>query len=146
MFVEVDAKVLEEMVHTDLQRILMLSDGSNTNRVLMNFYIDNSNRRIEFALLSGGSVQANMGYTTTEGNKVYKIAVAYAANDFVLYIDGVQQGSDTSGSTFSGTTLNRIDLGRDWNNSIAGTQANPIKQALVFKTRLSNADLATLTA
>ena len=63
----------------------------------------------------------------------------------MLYVDGVQRGSDTSGSTFSGSTLNQIDLGRDWNGGIASTEANPYKQALVFKTRLSNEELAALT-
>ena len=69
----------------------------------------------------------------------HKCAIAYAANDFVFYVDGVQVGTDTSGtpsgfSTFALQYYNSTYLGQQYVNSVA-----------IFPTRLTNAELASLT-
>ena len=69
----------------------------------------------------------------------HKIAIAYKQNDFALYIDGVLIGTDTSGNV---PALNYLTLG---GAADPGQTLQNIKQALIFKTRLSNSDLATLT-
>jgi hypothetical protein len=60
------------------------------------------------AFVYNGSTQANILSTSTytSGDDL-KIAFAYKANDFTLYINGVQEGSDTSGSipTLSSNSL-----------------------------------------
>jgi hypothetical protein len=71
-----------------------------------------------------------------------KIALAYKNNDFALYINGVLAGTDTSGSV---PTLDRLYVGRYFANTTYNI-ASGIKQVLLFPTRLSNADLAALTA
>jgi hypothetical protein len=71
-----------------------------------------------------------------------KIAIAYKNNDFALYINGVLAGTDTSGTV---PTLNRFYVGRFYANTSYNI-ASGIKQVLLFPTRLSNADLAALTA
>jgi hypothetical protein len=71
----------------------------------------------------------------------HKIALAYKSNDFAIYLNGSSVYTSTSAATFS---LSQLDLGTFLNlNTQLG---DGIKQALLFKTRLSNADLATLTA
>jgi hypothetical protein len=143
LFVEVDSKVALQLELNGTQRALMVSDGTNTNRILMNFFRNSSGvTQIESNLIKSTS-QASFASVITE-NKTYKIAFAYKANDFVFYINGVQIGTDTSGDTFSAGTLSRLDVGQDF----AGTlqQSNPISQALLFTTRLTNAQLAELTA
>ena len=75
--------------------------------------------------------------TQVEGNNV-KIALAYKANDFALYINGVQIGTDNSGSVPS-------SVGSLWVGNNSATEQTPIKQAVLFKTRLTNAELASLT-
>jgi len=70
-----------------------------------------------------------------------KIALAYKNNDFVLYINGVLAGSDTSGSV---PTLTDVYIGRYALNTNYNI-ASGVKQALLFKTRLSNEELAALT-
>jgi hypothetical protein len=86
------------------------------------------------------TVQCEIISSTYADNTRLKIAIAYKANDFALYVNGVQIGTDTSGSLPS--VLNSLSL-----HYSAGTQqASPLSQALLFKTRLSNADLAALTA
>jgi len=67
----------------------------------------------------------------------YKCAIAYANNDAVFYVNGALEGSDTSVivPAVSSVSLNR------------GVYENSkqINQALLFKTRLSNEELAALT-
>jgi hypothetical protein len=75
--------------------------------------------------------------------QTYKVAFAYKTNDFVMYLNGVQQGVDTSGTIVAGMAeLSLNGYGGGINNS----ENAIIKQALVFKTRLTNAQLAELTA
>ena len=72
-----------------------------------------------------------------------KFAAAYKNNDFVFYVNGAQVGTDTSGSVPSG--LSQLEVG---GYAEAGSPFNyntPMKQATLFKERLTNAELATLT-
>jgi hypothetical protein len=76
--------------------------------------------------------------TYADGTRL-KIGFGYKANDFVLYVNGIQIGVDTSGSLPS--VLNALSL----HYSASTQQASPLSQALLFKTRLTNAELAELT-
>jgi len=70
----------------------------------------------------------------------HKLAFAYKGNDFAFYVDGVQAGTDTSGTV---PTCDEIYI----DQYIDGGSRNATKkQALLFKTRLPNSDLATLTS
>jgi hypothetical protein len=69
-------------------------------------------------------------YISTYEMDTSKIAFAYKANDFVLYVNGIQIGVDTSGSLPS--VLNALSL----HYSASTQQASPLSQALLFKTRL----------
>ncbi len=84
-------------------------------------------------------ITASISGSGSVGN-TYKIAGVYKENDFALWINGVEVANDTSG-TISGT-FTRIA-----NDNGFSTQkfANPIKQFLLFKTRLTNTELASLT-
>ena len=115
---------------------LSLSDGTSSNRMHMGY--DESNNRFYFNLRSGNAQQALIVLNNpTVGS--YKIAGAYKENDVTLYINGTQIGSDSS--TLVAAT-SQIDVGGYFS---AGFEY-PVKRALLFPTRLSNADLATLTA
>ena len=71
----------------------------------------------------------------------HKLAACYKNNDWAFYVDGSLVGTDTSG-TFSGiissTTLGYIAVG-------AYPPFESVNQAAIFPTRLTNAELATLT-
>jgi hypothetical protein len=69
----------------------------------------------------------------------HKIALAYKQNDITLYIDGVNRGTDTSANI---PAMNYLTIG---GNADSGATRNIISQALLFKTRLTNAQLAELT-
>ena len=89
--------------------------------------------------LYNSGVQASItGGIGAVGRK--KIAFAYKQNDFALYMNGVQIGTDTSGTVGSMTA---VTVGGYYASSY---QANSgINQAILFPTRLTNAELASLT-
>jgi hypothetical protein len=120
---------------------ISLNDGVPNNYIWLTIF---SNGDLRAEVYAGGVVQASIIFSGAVAGGRYKMACGYKTNDFVLYVNGALVGTDTSGSTFSGTTLSRID------NNLAGIAANitsqSTNQALLFKTRLTNAQLAELTA
>jgi len=86
-------------------------------------------------VVNAGAVQATIAKSSVSIG-THKAAVAYANNDIAFYFDGVQVGTDSS-ATIPATS--QVHLNK--NNGVA----EKIKQTLIFKERLSNADLATLT-
>jgi hypothetical protein len=85
------------------------------------------------------TIQCEIISSTYADNTRLKIAIAYKANDFALYVNGVQIGTDTSGSLPS--VLNSLAL----HYSASSQQASPLYQAILFPTRLTNDELASLT-
>jgi hypothetical protein len=117
--------------------VLSINDASILNRVSIGVTASNT---LTALVTSAGVDQATITSTIAVGTR-YKCAIAYNANDFVLYVNGVQAGTDTSGVVPA--SLTRI-------SNDAGTTSTtpfdyPMNQTLVFKTRLTNAELATLT-
>jgi len=88
---------------------------------------------------SGATVAALFGSNITNGR--YKIALAYKNNDFALYVNGVQIATDTSGTP---PTTSEVLLGQRFQGD-SFSMSDSINQALLFKTRLSNTELAQLT-
>jgi hypothetical protein len=135
VFVEFNSSDLQSYT----QRIFTLSD-STTNNVI-GFQLTGANQ-ITFYVENGGANQVAITKSApaiTLGQNV-KIAAAYKANDFVLYINGVQVGTDTSGSVPATSAL-RYSEAND-----SAPYIGKIAQTLLFKTRLSNAKLAELTS
>lgn len=86
---------------------------------------------------SNSSIIYNLGLTATTANTRNKIAIAYKSNDFAVYQNGLLKGSQNSGN--APLALNEIRLSD-------GTRHFSINSIAVWKTRLSNADLAALTS
>lgn len=119
-------------------RYFSLSDGTNDNRIDIYHLQPNT---IGVYVATSGAAQVNNTTTTIPSSGAFKFALAYANNDYVWYVNGAQVGTDTSASVPACThTL----LGTNAIGGAAGGN-NPFKQALVFKTRLTNAELAALT-
>jgi hypothetical protein len=70
----------------------------------------------------------------------YKCALGYATNNSAFFINGVQVGTTDTSCSIPATS--RIQLG----NGLLGPSTNLTKQLLLFPTRLTNAQLAELTA
>lgn len=91
------------------------------------------------AVANGGVGQVDISGPVVSAG-FHKIAFAYKANDFALYVDGVQVATDSSGTV---PTCNEIYIDQYIDSGVRNATK---KQAILFKTRLSNADLAALTA
>jgi len=115
---------------------IVLSGSDFNNFIGLNTTF-NSNQLLAY---SGGSAVASIGGADFVIGQRYKIALAYKANDFVYYVNGTLQGSDTSGAVPIG--LANLQMVTPFGSKSTVQNANSI---LFFKTRLSNADLATLT-
>jgi hypothetical protein len=101
------------------------------------------------SLLSCDFIASNIAFAnasvfsyTQSTNERIKIAFAYKSGDSALYVNGVQKQVSSAALTYG--ALPNLLLGS--NVSALQTNTNPISQALLFKTRLSNSDLAALTA
>ena len=93
---------------------------------------------------AGGNIATITGTIATG---TIKAALAYKTNDMAFYVNGTQVGVDTSGSIAFAGVVDILTIGQFLLNG--GTffpASRPFNQALVFKTRLSNSDLAALTA
>ena len=95
---------------------------------------------VQFIIFENNVQQVSIASSSYAIGERLKVGIAYKTNDFAFYINGVQIGTDNSGSV---PATSRIDIG----NRQDGTYPAPISvnQTLLFTTRLSNADLATLT-
>jgi hypothetical protein len=112
--------------------------GTSTQQYI-EFYFD-SNNRLGVGIYNGGAVQ--LSFTSAVQTKgIKKIAIAYKANDFAIYLNGVQLHTDNSGSVPPTSSL-----GLGMNYALNNYQlSQPIKQFQLYNTRLSNSELATLT-
>ncbi len=92
-----------------------------------------------------GSTQQSIfgGGSFTVGQRI-KVAAAYKANDFVMYINGTQIGTDNAGSV---PTCGAMQLAsyRALPTNAEYIAEEGVNQALLFKTRLTNAEMQELT-
>jgi hypothetical protein len=94
------------------------------------------NTKISAVVTDTAVGQAQIDYTNSATGR-FKIAMAYKANDFVFYVNGTLVGTDTSGTV---PTCDIIDFSYYNPNNII-----KVNSAALWKTRIANTDLATLT-
>jgi hypothetical protein len=133
----------EGTLFTDLSEVndldfpeISIDDNTNNNRIVLTRSAVNGFWGI-FTASAGTGVS---GYGTTAGNSG-KLALAYSAAGYVLYRNGVQVATASAALPVS---LSAIRLnGRSTSDFFA---TKKVAQTLLFKTRLTNAQLAELTA
>jgi hypothetical protein len=126
---------------TPLMHLFCSVAGSYANAIYVQTF---SSTGISMQVWSGAVNQVGIDLSGLSVGQNIKFAAAYKNNDFVFYVNGTQAGSDTSGTVPSG--LSQIEVG---GYSEAGSPfiwSSSTKQALLFKTRLTNAELASLTS
>jgi len=117
------------------QTYVIISDGTSNNQISIGW--SNALNALIAFIRTGGSSQALMTLVSPASG-VKKIAVGYKLNNCALYINGVLVASDSSAIM---PACSRVDIGGTFT---AGSEY-PINQALLFPTRLTNTQLATLT-
>ena len=115
---------------------IAISDNTSSNRVM---FAEVGNTGISALITYGG---VNSAYLVGNVNNLlnFKVAIKYKENDFALWVNGVEVATDTSGSTPIGLSRLAFD-GGDGGNIFYGK----VKQLQVFKTALTDSELATLT-
>ena len=118
---------------------ISLSNGGSQNRILIQYQPHNLS--YIGAVIRINSVTLYDGNFNNSNSRI-KIAIGYKLNDLAVYINGVQVGTNALSSDFSINNLTKFSTDSGAGNNIFVSRTN---QALVFKTRLTNAELATLT-
>ena len=121
-------------------RYITLSDSTVSNRVLIGY---NTTSQTITALLDIATVNSDtLLYAVSDITSTTKIAFAWAVNDFALIIDGVLRDSGSSGAVFGADVLTELNFDDGGGTNDFYGNVDDIR---VFTTRVSNAELITLT-
>ncbi len=142
LFAEIDFKSKPEAGSPIVGIITLNNNVANLQNVIILGIERQSggvNRFYPFVQVGNSTVAYIIGQTLTDG--VYKVAFAYKQNDFILYVNGVQIGTDNSGAV---PTTSQVLVAERFNGDTFKF-ADGIKNTKVYNTRLSNSELAALT-
>jgi len=118
--------------------IFSLDDGTANEMIQV---YRGSGTGLNYNIVDGGVSQVAISSASKFANgQISKIAIAWKLNDFAIYLDGTQIGTDAAGTLPTVTTLR---ISTDQAGANAGYQN--IKNIRYYLTRLSNADLVRLT-
>lgn len=124
------------------ERKMTLSDGTTTNTVKLQWG-GTPNQFYYFITDSSGNV-SDIRYVVTSILDYHKVACKWKVNDFALWIDGVEVGTNTSGAVWAADTLTQLSCDRDGTGS--STIYSHIKCIAVFKEALTDEELTKLTS
>jgi hypothetical protein len=134
---------------TEGTMFLDLQISANASRALSSIDIGTTTNYIAATTNATSQVRVAVGQAGSATNIItssaltlgsHKLAIAYKSGDYALYIDGVQAGVSAS-TLYPVGTLTQFVL----NNASYGNLGDGYSQALLFKTRLDNATLQSLT-
>jgi hypothetical protein len=126
---------------TPLMHMFASVAGSYANAVYVQTY---SSTGISLQVWNGAVNQVGINKSGLTVGQNIKFAAAYKNNDFVFYVNGLQAGASSSGTVPSG--LSQLEVGGYNEGGSPFIWSSSMKQALLFKTRLTNSQLAELTA
>ena len=128
------------LIYNQSGRYITLGDGTSNNRIIIG--AEGGTNRIVFYVIVGGNVQCLIPYILSDINAFYKIAIKYKQNDFALWVNGIEVGTDTSGSTLASNTLSKLVF-----NGGTGTSNfyGKTKDVRVYNTALTDSELQALT-
>ena len=132
MYIDFTYKGLE-----DVNNMTSLSDGGVSNRVQLNI----SSSGIGALIVSNGVTSFTSSNTSLVVGNRYKVAVKYKVNDFALWINGTETSTDTLGDV--PLNLNRFSFA--FTNGTAFHFNQTVSASLLYKTALTDTELATIT-
>ena len=121
-------------------RSISLNDGTYTNTVILR-YLDLSNQ-IQGVVRIGGSFKGICTHTLSDSTISIKVAYKWKDSDFALWINGSEVATSSDVGAFSTNTINKLSFDRGDNTQ---DFFGKVRQVQVFKTALSDSELATLT-
>jgi hypothetical protein len=90
-------------------RIIALSDGTSSNRIILLYDSVDNNLRCQGR--TGGVSIFDMSFVVTSFLDFNKLAIRYKDNNFSFWVNGVQVGTDTSGTVPTGLDEINFDRG-----------------------------------
>lgn len=126
-----------------ISNYISISDGTYNNRASI-LFTGGSTNSIRFFLRVGGTSQIDTSENVTDVKSFNKVAFKYKANDFAVWINGVEVATDTSGSVWASGTINELaftEIG-----TTLGAFRGKCKAVRVYKEALSDTDLQNLTS
>jgi len=122
-------------------RVISISDGTNNNRIFLGY--NSVTQQIVFSVVSGGNVIiSGIAYNVTDETQFAKIAVRYSNTlGYSLWVNGASRG--ISALTTLPIVMNRF--GFDSGAGGGGFYYAKVKQVQLYKTYLTNAEMAALT-
>jgi len=120
------------------QTLLLINNNTDSTRIHLR--IQQNTLQLYF-INSSSNV---LTITNTISNIRYKIAVSYKSNGVSVYLNGTQLANTTTASI---PALNQISIGNYLDNTTTGgfSLGNSINNVSLWKTKLTNSELATLT-
>jgi len=121
-------------------RTVSITDGTTSNVIFIRY--DDTANQVTALLILGGVTQASISFALTDATDFNKFAFKWKVNDFAFWVNGVEVGTDVSGSIFATDTLTQLRF-----DGGAGAQDyfGKIKELQVYKTALTDSELQTLT-
>jgi hypothetical protein len=119
--------------------IFVLDDGDPSDFINI---LKQSNLTISVRLRRASGTIVTIITSSAVALGVHKIALVYKNGDYALYIDGVSAGTSTNSTDYPATALAQCVL----SNTNYGPLNDRIRAAALYTTRLTNAELAALTA
>ena len=125
---------------TNYDRFIALTDGVNNRIGLIR---NTGNNRLYFFVEVSGTLIINAaGISGTNVLGRHKIAAGYKSGDYVVYMDGVQVYTSSASGV---PATSQLFVGTSEDGVSANTMSGVISETLLFPTRLTNAELASLT-
>ena len=123
-----------------VSRKISLNSGTFDNQITVSYGSGGSNI-IQCIIYDGTNVVVNMSYSSTNITDFNKIAIKYISGNTSLWVNGAEV--DTDNAAFSGLSLSALSFD---NGSSTNFFYGKVKQLQVYKTALSDTELATLTS
>ena len=120
-------------------RIVCLSDGTSDNRIILQ---EGANSTLQAIVTNATSGVVDISTASGRAAGIYKIAIGYKQNDFAVYVNGSQTGTDNTGGV---PACNQIFIGKIETTATTNQFNDRIRAAALYTTRLTDLELAALT-
>jgi hypothetical protein len=133
---------ISALANDGTQRFISLGDKTTTNRVILGY--SSGANSIIFFIRVGGVLVVNIIATINNATNYNKLSVKYKENDFALWCNGFELGTDTSGVSFSSGVLDNLNF-----SDADGTTEifyGKTKELGYYDTALTDLELETLTS
>ena len=130
---------ISALANDGTNRAISISDGTTSN--VVRFYYSTTDNRIVGNVKSGGLSVFTFNNVLSNAVDFIKLAIKYKANDFKMYVNGIEVSTDTSGAAPVGLKELAFD-----NGAGSADFYGRCKTVAVFKEALSDTELACLTS